>query len=126
MALKTEQLKLEAHQFEQKRRALNLAADALLADPRIDHPQEEKVRLRLRKQRDHLFVFLNHAEVGATNNLAERQLRPAVIARKLSAGNKTRAGADAWAILASIAATARQTARSFVALISDRVPIRGG
>jgi len=126
MTLKAEQPKLAAHEFEQSRRALNLAADALLADPRIDHPQEEKVRLRLRKQRDHLFVFLDHAEVDATNNLAERQLRPAVIARKLSAGNKTRAGADAWAILASIAATARQTARSFVALISDRVPIRGG
>jgi hypothetical protein len=87
---------------------LDLAADALLADPRIDRPQEEKVRQRLRKQCDHLFVFLDLAEVHATNNLAERQLRPTVIARKLSAGNKTRAGADAWAILTSLGATARQ------------------
>ncbi len=43
----------------------------------------------LNKQRDHLFTFLDHEGVDATNNLAERQLRPAVIARKISCGNKT-------------------------------------
>jgi hypothetical protein len=31
--------------------------------------------MRLFKQRDHLFTFLDHPEVDATNNLAERQLR---------------------------------------------------
>ena len=43
--------------------------------------------------RDHLFTFLDHAVADATNNLAERQLRPAVISRKLSCGDKTDAGA---------------------------------
>lgn len=70
--------------------------------------QEEKVRNRLRKQQDHLFTFLDHRAVDATNNLAERQLRPAVISRKLSCGNKTFNGANTWAILASLAATAQQ------------------
>ncbi len=126
MTLKADQARLDALEFGQKRRALDLAADSLLEEPRPDRPHEEKVRLRLRKQRDHLFVFLDHAEVDATNNLAERQLRPAVIARKLSAGNKTRAGADAWAILASLAASARQQARSFINLIADSLPISAG
>ena len=30
------------------------------------------------------------------SNLAERQLRPAVIARKVSCGNKTPKGAQTW------------------------------
>ena len=66
------------------------------------------------KQRDHLFTFLDHPEVHATNNLAERQLRPAAIARKLSCGNKTDAGARTSEILTSLAATCQQIGNSFV------------
>ncbi len=84
---------------------------------------EEKVRMRLWKQRDHLFTFLERPEVPATNNLAERQLRPAVIARKISCGNKTKKGAQAWVVLASLAATCRQTGRSLIADISSRLPL---
>ena len=83
--------------------------------------------MRLWKQRDHLFTFLERAEVPATNNLAERQLRPAVIARKISCGNKTPKGAHAWEVLASIAATCRQTGKSFIQSLADRVglaPVR--
>ena len=106
---------------------LKTRADALLDNPR-PAALEEKVRRRLWKQRDHLFTFLERAEVPATNNLAERQLRPAVIARKISCGNKTQKGARAWAVLASLAATCRQTARSFIKDVSGRVlfqPVRG-
>lgn len=88
------------------------AAD-LLSSPRTQ-PAEEAVRKRLSKQQDHLFEFLKHDGVDATNNLAERQLRPAVIARKISCGNKTGKGARAFVILASLAATAKQRGRSFV------------
>ena len=88
-------------------------ATELLSVARIQ-PTEESVRKRLIKQQDHLFEFLKHDGVDATNNLAERQLRPAVIARKISCGNKTGKGARAFEILASLAATARQRGRSFV------------
>lgn len=106
---------------------LKSRAHALLDAPRAQ-PIEEKVRMRLWKQRDHLFTFLERVEVPATNNLAERQLRPAVIARKISCGNKTAKGALAWAILASLAATCRQTARSVVDTIANQIqlqPVRG-
>ena len=102
-------------------------AHALLDPPRPS-VIEEKVRMRLWKQRDHLFTFLEQADVPATNNLAERQLRPAVIARKISCGDKTEKGAAAWVVLASLAATCRQTGRSFIDWISQRVllqPARG-
>ena len=103
----------------------NLRARAhTLLDTARAQPQEEKVRMRLWKQRDHLFTFLERAEVPATNNLAERQLRPAVIARKISCGNKTSNGAQAWQRLASIAATCQQTGQSFVQFVAQRLPLQ--
>jgi transposase len=126
MELKREEETLSPAEFAQRRHGLALASTALLSEPRVDRPHEEHVRLRLHKQRDHLFVFLDHKAVDATNNLAERQLRPAVIARKLAAGNKTRAGADAWAILASLAATANQQTFCFIDWLSTRVVLSPG
>jgi transposase len=49
--------------------------------PARGDPLEEAVANRLRKQQDHPFTFLDYEAVDATNNLAERQLRPAVISR---------------------------------------------
>ena len=120
--LKALQAGAQPERFEVCRRNLRLRAGALLDSPRAQR-QEEKVRMRLWKQRDHLFTFLERADVPATNNLAERQLRPAVIARKISCGNKTLKGAQAWQALASIAATCRQTGRSFIQLVAERVPL---
>lgn len=120
MQLKSDPATPRSEGWTQQRRALGLAADALLADPRAD-PGEEAVRWRLRKQVDHLFTFLDHPAADATNNLAERQLRPAVIARKISCGNKTRAGADAWQVLASLAATCQQRAENFVDFLAPRL-----
>ena len=98
-------------------------ASQLLAVPR-SQPQEEQIRNRLSKQQDHLFTFLKHREVPATNNLAERQLRPAVITRKISCGNKTDKGARTWEILASMAATTTQAKQSFCELIRRAVRLQ--
>ena len=114
--LKKAQLPLE--RFGPMRAALEQAADRLLNHPR-DDPLEERVRNRLFKQRDHLFTFLDHEAVEATNNLAERQLRPAVIARKLSCGNKTPKGARHWKILTSLAATCGQQDSSYIDLVAS-------
>ena len=99
------------------RGALEDNADRLLRPPRAG--PEERIRLRIAKQRDHLFTFLDHPDVEATNNLAERQLRPVVISRKLSCGDKTDAGARTWETLASLAATCQQTGTSFVDFVTN-------
>ena len=116
MALKGQVL--AASERAQRRAALETRAEELLAAPRPT-TLEEKVRRRLEKQQDHLFTFLDVEEVEATNNLAERQLRPAVIARKVSCGNKTPKGAHTWEILTSLAATCAQQAESFAHLVSQ-------
>ena len=110
---------------EGERAVLEQKLERLLAQPRPTNV-EEKVRRRMEKQKDHLFTFLDHPEVEATNNLAERQLRPAVIARKVSCGNKTPNGARTWEILASLAATATQRGESFAALISQAARLNPG
>jgi transposase len=132
MALKAEMACLPPAAVARMRQALEANADRLLGLPRTEAnagadtapaPAEEKLRQRLRKQRDHLFIFLDHEAVDATNNLAERQLRPAVISRKLSCGNKTERGARAWQVLASLAATCRQTGSSFADFLVPRLTL---
>lgn len=99
------------------RQSFETRFEQLLLGPRPPDDQgqqEEKVRNRLRKQQDHLFTFLDYPAVDATNNLAERQLRPVVTSRKLSCRNKTTKGANTWAILASLVATSQQRGDSFI------------
>lgn len=110
--------------FARLRKALDANADRLLMTERTGTNTatgpagsamaklEEKLRNRLTRQREHLFTFLDHDGVDATNNLAERQLRPAVISRKLSCGNKTPRGAETWQILISLAITCTQPDRT--------------
>ena len=120
VALQGQKAESDPQSFNDLRQALERKALQLLDAPRSE-PSEEAVRNRLNKQRDHLFTFLDHDGVDATNNLAERQLRPAVIARKISCGNKTLKG---WQILASLAATCTQRATSFIAELARAAPLQ--
>ena len=52
-----------------------------------------------------------------TNNAAERALRPAVVMRKITGGNRSQAGAKAWAILASVMRTIQQQGLDLVEAI---------
>ena len=113
---------LEPEQFAKRLRALKVTGRALLQEERRC-PVEQSVCNRLWKQRDHLWVFLQHEGVEPTNNLAERQLRPAVIRRKLSCGNKSQRGAKNFEILGSLAATCHQIGESFLRKITDAVPL---
>jgi hypothetical protein len=55
-----------------------------------------------------LLRFLYVDGLEATNNQAERMLRPAVITRKTNGCNRTQPGAEAHAILASVLVTCHQ------------------
>jgi transposase len=53
----------------------------------------QRLAKRLRKYWDDLLTFLDHPSVPATNNHAEREIRPAVIMRKVVQGNRSDKGA---------------------------------
>lgn len=110
--------RVSGEQFAQMRDHLEQEADRILGAT-YSVPGVEKALARFRKQREHLFRFLYEPEVPPTNNLAERQLRPAVIARKLSCGNRTDWGRMTWQILASIAATCQQQGKSLIEHIAS-------
>jgi hypothetical protein len=123
--LKDQQDTLPTEKYATKVNHLEAELDRLLAG-HYTNPDNLRMANRLRKHRDALFTFLKHPDVDPTNNLAERQLRPAVIVRKLSGGNRTEQGAHTHEILATLAVTVRQQGISFLEvartlLTSERV-----
>lgn len=81
--------------------------DRLLATTFRD-PANRRLAKHLRHEQPWLFTFLHCPGIEATNNAAERALRPAVIARKTWGGNRTENGAKTQQILISILTTCRQ------------------
>ena len=66
-------------------------------------------RLKLTgRKRQRLLCFLDHPGIPIENNLAERDLRPAVIIRKLSGGTKSKAGDRSFERHLSIIQTAHK------------------
>ena len=94
-------------EFVRQRTALESTCDKLLSEERTQ-PGDVAVQERLRKQRGSLFGCLYEPAAEPTNNRAERAHRWAVIARKLSCGNKTEVGKRSFEVLASLARTCSQ------------------
>jgi len=111
LALKRAKPTLDPTAFAQQAAALEARLDRLIAARRrFSDPDNLRFANRLRKHRPHLLRFLYVDGLDATNNQAERMLRPAVITRKTAGCNRTDAGAEAHAILSSVLATCRQRA----------------
>lgn len=62
---------------------------------------------RLAKHKDNLFTFLYYEDVPSHNNHAEQQIRPDVLFRKITFGNRSPKGIANHSILQSIIQTAR-------------------
>jgi hypothetical protein len=109
LALKAEKTKLDSATFAQRAQALETQLDSLISKHRhLKDPDNLRFARRLRKHRPHLLRFLYVDELDATNNLAERQLRPGVIIRKTNGCNRAKGGAEAHSILTSVMVTCHQ------------------
>jgi transposase len=109
LTLKKEKPNLAPATFSQQATDLEDRLDRLIDERRrFTDPDNKRFAKRLRKHRDHLLRFLYVDELDATNNLAERRLRPAVITRKTGGCNRTQDGADTHAVLSSVLVTCRQ------------------
>jgi transposase len=100
---------VSAATFARRRLLIDNATDRLVFGPPLA-PKSEARRLQKRYQthRDSLYVFLDRDDVEPTNNSSERDLRPAVIHRKVIGSYRSDWGAEASAILTSILTTARK------------------
>ena len=87
---------------------------------KLSHPKTINLRDRLlspEREAKKLFTFLTRPGMPPTNNHAERALRGPVLARKISFGSRSDAGAHAFAVLASILGTARRQNQPAIPLL---------
>jgi len=88
------------------------------AHQRQGHPDLIRLSRRLIKYRGELYTFIKTG-VDPTNNYAEREIRPAVLMRKQSYGNRSEPGAKTQAILMSMIRSNQKQGRPFVPYASQ-------
>jgi transposase len=100
-------LNLAEHEF--KRHAEELKEKIIAAvHHEANHPAIQNVQTIFREKEDRLYHWSKDSRIPADNNLAERELRPLVIARKVSFGSQSERGAETREILMTIIHTLRK------------------
>lgn len=79
-----------------------------LIDTASELPAAQRFAAHLATEFPAIFAFLCEPGIDATNWRAEQAIRPAVIARKVCGGNRTRRGADTQEVLTSVVRTISQ------------------
>lgn len=87
---------------------------------RWKHTALKTLTKRLVKHRGELYTFIITG-VEPTNNRAEREIRPAVLMRKTSYGNRSEQGAKNQAVLMSIIRTCRKQGYDFAAFAANQL-----
>jgi transposase len=106
LALRQRAADVSARMLARRRDALFARLLALLDEP-VEPLLLQRFVGHLARQGGAIFEFLFDPAVDATNWRAEQALRPAVVNRKVSGGNRTRNGAHTQEILTSVIQTAR-------------------
>ena len=101
----------DAGTFASRRVRIDERLTGVLEAPPSDNANVARLLKRLRRHRDDLFTFLDYPDVPPDNNRAEREIRPAVVMRKVSQSNRSEAGADAQAVLMSVYRTLKLRGR---------------
>jgi transposase len=104
--------------YASRRLRITTRLQELLATPWEDRHAKRLIK-RLRRHQNDLFTFLDQPDVPFDNNTAERGVRPAVIIRKNSYGNRSLRGADCQSVLMSVFRTLKQRGHDPVQTITD-------
>lgn len=93
---------------EYRRRAEELKSKIMETCKRqANHPAVQYLQDIFRKKQDSLFQWVESPLIPADNNFAERELRPTVIARKISFGSQSERGMSTREILMTVIHTAK-------------------
>src|SRR5690606_30802079 len=90
-----------------------------LITKKFSNEENRKLAKHIILHRGAIFTYLEHLGLEATNWPAEQAIRPGVVNRKMSAGNRSRSGARTQAVLTTALRTARQRGLDVVRLIVD-------
>ena len=113
---------LTTEQYQSRRDRLHKRLSDLIDTPWEDKEAKRLIK-RLRRHQGDLFTFLDQPGVPFDNNYAERTIRPAVIIRKNSYGNRSERGADCQAVLMSVFRTLKQRGHDPITTIYDALAI---
>ncbi|NQU43448.1 IS66 family transposase, partial [bacterium] len=113
----------EAPDYKSRVARIHKRLDKLTSCDTWTKPDCKRLRKRLIKFRDSLFTFLDDPAVPFDNNRAEREIRPAVIARKNSFHNTSEKGANTQAMLMSIYRTLKLRGLDPIETIADALAI---
>jgi transposase len=111
---------LSSETYASRRRCLTVRLQALI-DSDWDDTHARRLIKRLRRHQNDLFTFLDQEGVPFDNNHAERVIRPAVIIRKNSYGNRSQRGADCQSVLMSIFRTLKQRGHDPIETVIEAV-----
>ena len=92
--------------YRHKRMSISLA----LKDFSFPNPNKRILKRfanRLKRHKDEMLTFLYYKSIDYHNNHAEQQIRPDVIFRKITYGNRSIAGAENHSVIMSILQTAK-------------------
>jgi len=106
-AMKLRAQELTATRFGQQALELKVQIKALVHSP-AQHPGIQKIQNIFREKAARLYHWAKSSAIPADNNRAERELRPLVIARKISFGSQSEQGAQTREILMSVLHTLRK------------------
>jgi transposase len=118
-SVRLQQLYEEGHDIDCQYKRLSTSTEHFLFR-QWKHPALKTLSKRLIKYRGELYTFIMSG-VEPTNNRAEREIRPAVLMRKTSYGNRSEQGAESQAVLMSIIRTCHKQNLNFSAFAADHM-----
>lgn len=110
---------LSEREFASRNNRLDARLEKLIFNHESQDHDVNRISKRLAERIDGLFTFLDQADVDCTNNRAEREIRPAVIIRKNSFGNRSEKGANCQAVLMSVYRTLKLRGLDPVNTVAD-------
>ena len=108
--------KVDGEAFRQQGQEIEDQLTHQLRHRQLTDPDNQRLRdgIGWQNDRGQVLRFLHNPAIEPTNNRAERALRPAVIARKVSQCSKTQGGADAFAAFTTVIRTIAKKANTSI------------
>jgi len=119
-AMSLRRLPLSRRQFRRQARQIKRAILKII-NAEAQHPGIQGIQNIFREKKYRLFHWVEDPLVPAENNLAERDLRPLVIARKISFGSQSDAGARTREILMTVLHTLKKRSANTTSCRYDMV-----
>lgn len=118
-------LEITNQPFNQEKRLLDYQSYSFklqkLMDINFQAKDAQRVQTRIKNQGINLITALLHDGVPLTNNAAERQIRPAVVVRKISGGSRSTEGAEIFAINFSLIQTIRMRNQPLISTLKELI-----